>query len=54
MSALLIRAEVDEGQAPRFCGAVLLPFAVGDNRDVVVKTVDDRKIESLKIVSLED
>lgn len=37
-----------------FRGTVSLPFAAGDNRKVAVKIVDDRGIESLKIVSLED
>ncbi|MDZ4251475.1 MAG: site-specific DNA-methyltransferase, partial [Sulfuritalea sp.] len=49
-----IRAELDEDLLPQFHGTVSLPFAAGDNRKVAVKIVDDRGIESLKIVNLED
>jgi hypothetical protein len=33
---------------------LLAPFEPGDNRKVAVKIVDDRGIESLKIIPLED
>ena len=49
-----IRAELDETQLDAFHGTVSLPFAAGDNRKVAVKIVDDRGIESLKIVNLEE
>lgn len=49
-----IRAELDEELLPQFHGTVSLPFSAGDNRKVAVKIVDDRGIESLKIVNLED
>jgi adenine-specific DNA-methyltransferase len=49
-----IRAELDESQLPHFHGTVSLPFEAGDNRKVAVKIVDDRGIESLKIMELED
>ncbi|HKI62011.1 MAG TPA: site-specific DNA-methyltransferase [Mariprofundaceae bacterium] len=48
-----IRAELDESQLDKFHGTVSLPFEAGDNRKVAVKIVDDRGIESLKIVGLE-
>ena len=48
-----IRAELDEDLLPQFHGTVSLPFAAGDNRKVAVKIVDDRGIESLKIVTLD-
>lgn len=48
-----IRAELDEDLLPQFHGTVSLPFAAGDNRKVAVKIVDDRGIESLKIVALD-
>lgn len=35
-------------------GTVSLPFEAGDNRKVAVKIVDDRGIESSKIIPLED
>lgn len=48
-----IRAELDEDLLPQFHGTVSLPFAAGENRKVAVKIVDDRGIESLKIVALD-
>ena len=37
----------------QFHGTVSLPFEAGENRRIAVKIVDDRGIESLKIMSLE-
>ena len=48
-----IRAELDESQLDSFHGTVSLPFAAGDNKKAAVKIVDDRGIESLKIIPLE-
>lgn len=47
-----IRAELDESKLDKFHGTVSLPFEVGDNRKIAVKIVDDRGIESLKVMSL--
>ena len=47
-----IRAELDEAQLAQFHGTVSLPFAKGENAKVAVKIVDDRGIESLKIMKL--
>ncbi|MFW6087708.1 MAG: site-specific DNA-methyltransferase, partial [Myxococcota bacterium] len=47
-----LRAELDESKLEAFHGTVSLPFEAGDNRQVAVKIVDDRGIESLKIVPL--
>lgn len=47
------RAELDEPPAA-FPRKVLLSFEAVDHRQVVVKAVDDRVIELLKIVMLED
>lgn len=47
-----IRAELDESLLDEFHGTLSLPFAAGDNRCVAVKIVDDRGIESLKIIPL--
>jgi adenine-specific DNA-methyltransferase len=47
-----IRAELDESRLESFHGTVSLPFAAGENRKVAVKVVDDRGIESLKILRL--
>ena len=49
-----IRADLDESRLDSFHGAVSLPFEAGDNKKIVVKIVDDRGIESLKIISLEN
>lgn len=48
-----IRAELDETKLDAFHGTVSLPFEVGENRKIAVKIVDDRGIESLKIVEVE-
>jgi adenine-specific DNA-methyltransferase len=48
-----IRAELDETRLAGFNGTVSLPFEAGENRKVAVKVVDDRGIESLKIVRLD-
>lgn len=48
-----IRAELDESKLEAFHGTVSLPFEVGENRKIAVKIVDDRGIESLKIVEVE-
>ncbi len=48
-----IRAELDEDLLEQFHGTVSLPFKAGENRRVAVKIVDDRGIESLKIMGLE-
>ncbi|TYC51631.1 site-specific DNA-methyltransferase [Rhodobacterales bacterium] len=48
-----VRAELDEDLLEQFHGAVSLPFEAGDNKRIAVKIVDDRGIESLKIVPLE-
>lgn len=49
-----IKAELDEDLMVQFHGTVSLPFASGENKRVAVKIVDDRGIESLKIVTLDD
>lgn len=48
-----IRAELDEDLLEQFHGTVSLPFEAGDNKRIAVKIVDDRGIESLKIMTLE-
>lgn len=47
-----IRAELDEDRLQQFHGTVSLPFAPGDNHCIAVKIVDDRGIESLKVIRL--
>jgi adenine-specific DNA-methyltransferase len=48
-----IRAELDETLLKAFTGTVSLPFEAGANRTVAVKIVDDRGIESLKVMKLD-
>ncbi|MGB7932594.1 MAG: site-specific DNA-methyltransferase, partial [Gammaproteobacteria bacterium] len=47
-----IRAELNESLLDKFHGTVSLPFEAGENRKVAVKIVDDRGIESLKIIPI--
>jgi len=49
-----LRAEIDEELIEVYRGTVSLPFEVGSNRQIAVKIVDDRGIESLKIVERYD
>jgi adenine-specific DNA-methyltransferase len=48
-----IRAELDENRLAEFHGTVSLPFKAGDHRKIAVKVVDNRGIESLKIIRLD-
>lgn len=45
-----LRAEIDEELIEAYRGTVSLPFEPGPNRRIAVKIIDDRGIESLKIV----
>ena len=49
-----LKAEIDEELIEAYRGTVSLPFDPGDHRRVAVKIVDDRGIESLKIVEIEE
>ncbi|MCY4588806.1 MAG: site-specific DNA-methyltransferase [Bryobacterales bacterium] len=48
-----LKAAVDEDLIEAYRGTVSLPFEAGEHRRVAVKIVDDRGIESLKIVEME-
>jgi len=48
-----IRAELNESLLEKFHGTISLPFEAGENRKAAVKIIDDRGIESLKIINLE-
>jgi adenine-specific DNA-methyltransferase len=48
-----LKAKIDEELIEAYRGTVSLPFEVGENRRIAVKIVDDRGIESLKIVEVE-
>ncbi len=47
-----LKAEIDESRMEAYRGTVSLPFEAGEHRRAAVKIVDDRGIESLKIVEL--
>jgi adenine-specific DNA-methyltransferase len=47
-----LKAEIDEELIESYRGTVSLPFTVGAHRRIAVKIVDDRGIESLKIVEM--
>ena len=48
-----LKAEIDEDLIEAYRGTVSLSFEIGDNRRVAVKIVDDRGIESLKLIEVE-
>ena len=48
-----LKAEIDDDLIEAYRGAVSLPFKAGEHRRVAVKIVDDRGIESLKVVGLD-
>jgi adenine-specific DNA-methyltransferase len=47
-----LKAEIDEDLIEAYRGTVSLPFEAGANKRAAVKIVDDRGIESLKIVEI--
>ena len=47
-----LRAEIDEDLIEAYRGTVSLPFELGEHERVAVKIVDDRGIESLRIVTV--
>lgn len=48
-----LKAEIDEELIEAYRGTVSIPFVVGDFKQIAVKIVDDRGIESLKIIGVE-
>ena len=48
-----LKAEIDEELIEAYRGAVSLSFEPGENRRIAVKIVDDRGIESLKVMALD-
>ncbi len=47
-----LKAEIDLDRVEAYRGTVSLPFEPGKHQRVAVKIVDDRGIESLKIVEI--
>jgi len=48
-----LKAEIDPDMIEAYRGTVSLPFEPGEHRRIAVKIVDDRGIESLKVVEVE-
>ncbi|MFA0889243.1 MAG: site-specific DNA-methyltransferase [Synergistales bacterium] len=48
-----LKAEIDQDLIEAFRGTVSLPFKLGENKKIAVKIVDDRGIESLKILEVD-
>ncbi len=46
-----LKAEIDEDMIEAYLGTVSLPFDLGKNERIAVKIVDDRGIESLRVVN---
>ena len=47
-----LKAEIDEELIEAYRGNVSLPFQLGDNKTVAIMIVDDRGIESLKVIEV--
>lgn len=52
--ARTLKTEIDEELIEAYRGTVSLPFAAGTYKRIAVKIIDDRGIESLRIISLEN
>ena len=52
--AKTLRAEIDEDKIEAYRGTVSLPFTPGTHQRIAVKIVDDRGIESLKVIRLDE
>jgi adenine-specific DNA-methyltransferase len=48
-----LNAEIDEELIEAYRGTVSLPFAPGEHKRIAVKIVDDRGIESLKVMGVD-
>jgi len=48
-----LKAEIDEERIEAYRGTVSLPFEPGEHKRIAVKIVDDRGIESLKVMGVE-
>jgi len=47
-----LKAEIDEELIGTYRGTVSIPFEIGDYKRISVKIVDDRGIESLKVIEV--
>ena len=51
--AMNLKAEIDANLIEAYRGTVFLPFKPGVNKRIAVKIIDDRGIESLKVMEVE-
>ncbi|MDY7037737.1 MAG: hypothetical protein SV375_16435 [Thermodesulfobacteriota bacterium] len=51
-NGVALNAKIDEEFIEAYLGKVFLLFGIGDNERIAVKIVDDRGIESLKILEV--
>jgi len=49
-----LKGQIDENRVESYRGNKSLPFKLGENKQVAVKIIDDRGIESLKIIRVRD
>jgi len=49
-----LKAQIDEELLENYRGNTSLPFKLGDNKQIAVKIIDDRGIESLKIIKVRE
>src|SRR5579862_1643520 len=47
-----LKAEIDPDLIEKYRGTISLPFALGEHKRIAVKVIDDRGIESLKVLQL--
>jgi adenine-specific DNA-methyltransferase len=47
-----LKAEINEDLIEAYRGNISLPFTIGSNKSIAVKIVDDRGIESLKLIAV--
>ena len=47
-----LKAEIDPELIEAYRGTVSLPFEAGEHKSVAVKVIDDRGIESLRVLQL--
>jgi adenine-specific DNA-methyltransferase len=49
-----LKAQIDEERIENYRGNTSLPFKLGDNKQIAVKIIDDRGIESLRIIRVRE
>ena len=49
-----LKAQIDEERIENYRGNISIPFRLGNNKQVAVKIIDDRGIESLKIIRVRE